>query len=160
MRALILVSTLFCFASCSDNSITARTSAMIQAKQFQIDIAGFRGVNSGRYPGDISELVTFLSTADGFFQTNSHFVYNDKHRGLSGTWIYNPPTLSHNQISVIFQSPEKVDGRFIIGLTNGELREVDVPTFSEGGGVPGATQSTADSPNKSSHSSPDRSESK
>lgn len=101
----------------------------MQARQFQIDIAGFRDRNSGRFPTNIDELITFMKTTDGFAFTDSQFVFNDRHRGLSEIWIYKPPSLLSGQIDIIFRSPEKVNDRFIIGLSNGELKEVgEIPS--------------------------------
>jgi hypothetical protein len=123
-KAMFILLAIFTF-SCENNSISERTSAMIQARQFMVDISGFRDENSGRYPSSVEELIRFLETANGFSPTNSHFVFNDRVRGLSENWIYCPPEGSKSVASVIFHSPNKVGGKFIIGLSSGRIVEDD-----------------------------------
>ena len=124
-KALVFI---FVFvASCSENSISMRTSALMQARQLQIDIAGFRDRNSGRFPENIDELISFLSVTDGFVPTDSQFVFNDRYRGRDELWLYQRPSNPNGKKSILFQSPKEIDGRFIVGLSNGKVDERHLP---------------------------------
>ncbi|MBL9153311.1 MAG: hypothetical protein JNK37_12530 [Verrucomicrobiales bacterium] len=121
---------LFFLPFCSTSKTSPILIAISQARQFQASLAHFRDRNEGAFPKSINDLESFSKEVLKE-DLSSKWVLYGNHIKSSYIWVYIQPGSHAMPNSVVFWSPEPVEGSVIVGFADGDIEVIkDVTTRS------------------------------